>query len=179
MDDRLAFVRSLDDAARTKLEARLATALAPLCAHAEVIAAYFPLGSEISPLRALEAAAARGATIAFPAFDHPAEPFRFRAGAPVGSGPWGINQPLASDPEVVPDLVLVPLVAIDAIGTRLGRGRGHYDRVLGPLRKRAMRLIGIGWTVQRLRDRIPAESFDVPLDAFASPDGVEEFNRRN
>ena len=175
MDARLAFVRTLDDAARTRLEDALSAVLAPICAEARVIAGYFPLGSEISPLRGLEVAAGHGATIAFPAFDNPAKPFRFRAGEPVGGGPWGINQPQTIDPEVTPDLVLVPLVAVDGRGTRLGRGKGHYDRALSPLRKRGVPLIGVGWALQRLADWIPAEPFDVPLDGFASPSGLERF----
>jgi 5-formyltetrahydrofolate cyclo-ligase len=76
---------------------------------------------------------------------------------------------------VDPDLILVPLIAIDGRGTRLGRGKGHYDRALARLRKSGARLIGVGWQIQRLADRIPADDWDIPLDAFASPKGVERF----
>ena len=77
---------------------------------------------------------------------------------------------------VEPDLVLVPLIAIDGNGTRLGRGKGHYDRALVGLKKRGARLIGIGWQLQRLVETIQADEWDIPLDAFASPDGLEVFS---
>ena len=64
-------------------------------------------------------------------------------------------QPRLTGPVVDPDLILVPLIAIDGRGTRLGRGKGHYDRALARLRKSGARLIGVGWPLQRLADAIP------------------------
>ena len=72
-----------------------------------------PLGSEISPLLAMEEARAVGAIVAFPAFSDPAKPFRFLAGDPLEPGPFGIMQPKRRAPAVEPDLILVPLIAID------------------------------------------------------------------
>ena len=86
-------------------------------------------------------------------------------------------QPKRSAPVVEPDLILVPLIAIDGHGTRLGRGKGHYDRALVRLKKSGARLIGVGWPLQRLDETIPADDWDVPLDAFASPEGLEIFRR--
>jgi 5-formyltetrahydrofolate cyclo-ligase len=68
------------------------------------------------------------------------------------------------------------LIAIDGAGTRLGRGKGHYDRALTRLKKTGARLVGVGWPLQRLADTIPADAWDVPLDAFASPDGIDWFD---
>jgi 5-formyltetrahydrofolate cyclo-ligase len=175
LDARKAFVRTLSDADRTLLEQSLAEHLTSLCAGAAVVGGYAPLGSEISPVLAMEEARAVGAIVAFPAFDHPAKPFRFRAGDPFDAGPFGIMQPRLTAPVVDPDLILVPLIAIDGRGTRLGRGKGHYDRALARLRKSGARLIGVGWPLQRLADTIPADDWDIPLDAFASPAGVEWF----
>ena len=86
-------------------------------------------------------------------------------------------QPSARAPLVEPDLILVPLIAIDGNGTRLGRGKGHYDRALARLKKGGARLVGVGWTLQRLVEAIPADEWDIPLDAFASPEGLEVFRR--
>lgn len=177
LDVRKAFVRTLSDAQRTLLERRLAEHLTSLCAGAKAVGGYSPIGSEISPLMAMEEARAVGAVVAFPAFADPAKPFRYRAGDPVEGGPFGILQPKRSAPIVEPDVILVPLIAIDGRGTRLGRGKGHYDRSLGSLRRKGARLIGVGWAVQRVADTIPSDPWDVPLDAFASPDGVEWFSR--
>lgn len=175
LEARKAFVRTLSDADRALLEQRLAENLTALFAGVSVVAGYHPLGSEISPLPAMEEARAVGAIVAFPCFPNPGKPFRFLAGDPLEPGPFGIMQPARRHPVVEPDLVLVPLIAIDGHGTRLGRGKGHYDRALTRLKKSRARLIGVGWPVQRLADTIPTDAWDVPLEAFASPDGVEWF----
>ena len=177
LDMRKAFVRTLSDGDRTLAEQHLAQNLTSLCAEAKVVGGYAPLGSEISPQLAIEEARAIGRIVAFPAFDDPAKPFKFRAGDPLRAGPFGIMQPKRSAPAVEPDLVLVPLIAIDGSGTRLGRGKGHYDRALVRLRTNGARLVGVGWPVQRIEETIPSDEWDVPLDAFASPDGVEVFRR--
>ena len=177
LDARKAFVRTLSDGQRAKLEHKLARHLTSLFAGVSVVGGYCPLGSEISPLPAMEEARAVGAIVAFPCFANPAKPFRFLAGDPLEPGPFGIMQPAKRHPVVQPDLVLVPLIAIDGSGTRLGRGKGHYDRALVGLKKGGARLIGVGWAIQRLADTIPMDGWDVPLDGFASPDGLEIFPR--
>jgi 5-formyltetrahydrofolate cyclo-ligase len=177
LEARKAFVRTLSDSQRTRLEQKLAEHLTSFCREASVVGGYAPLGSEISPLLAIEEARAVGRIVAFPAFDHPSKPFKFRAGDPLEPGPFGIMQPKRSAPVVEPDLVLVPLIAIDGEGTRLGRGKGHYDRALVRLRKSGAKLIGIGWPLQRLQEQIPGDAWDIPLDAFASPDGLEILRR--
>jgi len=177
LDARKAFVATISDAERTLLEQRLAQHLTSLCSEAKVVGGYAPLGSEISPLLAIEEARAVGRIVAYPAFDHPAKPFKFRAGDPLEPGPFGILQPKRRTPVVEPDLILVPLIAIDGNGTRLGRGKGHYDRALIHLKKTGARLVGVGWPLQHLDETIPADEWDVPLDAFASPEGLEIFGR--
>src|SRR5690348_11502563 len=177
LDARKAFVATLSDAQRALLEQRLAENLTSLFAGVSVVAGYHPLGSEISPLPAMEEARAVGAIAAFPCFPNPAKPFRFLAGDPLEPGPFGIMQPAKRHPPVEPDLVLVPLIAIDGSGNRLGRGKGHYDRALVRLKKSGARLIGLGWPMQRLTEAIPVDDWDVPLDGFASPEGLEIFAR--
>ena len=118
-----------------------------------------------------------GAIVGYPCFANPAKPFKFLAGDPLEPGPFGMMQPAKRHPVVTPDLVLVPLIAVDGRGSRLGRGKGHYDRALIHLKKNKARLIGVGWPLQRLADTIPADAWDIPLDAFASPDGVEYFGQ--
>ena len=177
LDARKAFVRTLSDGQRAKLEHKLARHLTSMFAGVSVVGGYCPLGSEISPLAAMEEARAVGAIVGFPCFSNPAKPFRFLAGDPLEPGPFGIMQPAKRHPVVQPDLVLVPLIAIDGSGTRLGRGKGHYDRALVSLKKSGARLIGVGWSIQRLADTIPVDAWDVPLDGFASPEGLEVFAR--
>ena len=169
---RKAFVQQLGDGKRAQLEQKLARHLTAILAGARVVGAYAPMGSEISPSLAMEEARAVGSIVAFPAFDHPAKPFRFRAGDPTDPGPFGMMQPKKKAPVLDPDLILVPLVAIDRNGTRLGRGKGHYDAALARLRKSGARLVGIGWPNQLIDQAIPADDWDVALDGFVSPDAV-------
>lgn len=176
LEARKAFVRTLSDGDRALLERQLAERLTSLCAGASVVGGYSPMGSEISPLAAIEEARAVGRIVAFPSFDNPAKPFCFRAGDPTSSGPFGILQPRVTAPAVEPDLVLVPLIAVDSRGARIGRGKGHYDRVLGRLRRNGTRLIGVGWPMQLLTMAIPCDPWDVPLHAFASPGGIQWFD---
>jgi 5-formyltetrahydrofolate cyclo-ligase len=178
LDARKAYVATLSDADRALFEQGLAEHLTSLFAGVSVVGGYCPLGSEISPLPAMEEARAVGAIVAFPCFTDPAKPFRFLAGDPLEPGPFGMMQPAKRHPHVQPDLVLVPLIAIDGRGTRLGRGKGHYDRALTRLKKNKARLVGLGWPIQRLADTIPTDAWDVPLDAFASPEGVEWFGQQ-
>ena len=176
LDARKTFVATLSDADRALLERSLAEHLTSLFAGTSVVGGYCPLGSEINPLPAMEEARAVGAIAAYPCFLNPAKPFRFIAGDPLEPGPFGIMQPAKRHPVVEPDLVLVPLIAIDGHGTRLGRGKGHYDRALIHLKKIGARLVGVGWSLQRLGITIPADDWDVPLDGFASQDGLEWFS---
>lgn len=169
------FVESLGREEREQFEQSLAEKLQPLIAKSRVIGGYCPLPSEISPLPAMEMAEKGGAILAYPAFADHQSNFRFLAGDPSEAGPWACFQPPLNSPEVFPDLALVPLVAIDGHGTRLGQGKGHYDRVLGKLREHGALLIGLGWDVQRLAGEIPRDNWDVPLDGFASPAGLDMF----
>lgn len=175
LEARKAFVATLSDGGRAALEARVARRLTSLCAKATVIGGYSAIGSEISVALAMEEARAVGTIVAFPTFDDPAKPFVFRAGDPGVSGPFGILQPPKKAPKVEPDLILVPLIAVDRHGTRIGRGKGHYDRALARLRRGGAKLVGIGWDLQRLRSMIPADEWDIPLDGFVSPQRLEWF----
>ena len=135
------------------------------------------MSDEISPLTALGRAAGMGRTVAFPAFVERDARMSFPAGDPTEPGPWGLLQPPVDAPLVTPDLLLIPLLAIDDSGNRIGQGKGHYDRALPGLREAGARLIGVGWAMQLLDDPIAADPWDIPLDAFGSPDGLIEFRR--
>jgi 5-formyltetrahydrofolate cyclo-ligase len=81
-----------------------------------------------------------------------------------------VLQPPADAEALPPDIVLVPLVAADRRGTRIGHGQGHYDRALAHLRESAtIFTIGLGWEPQILDDPIPPDPWDAPLDALATP----------
>ncbi|MFN3423502.1 MAG: 5-formyltetrahydrofolate cyclo-ligase [Novosphingobium meiothermophilum] len=82
-------------------------------------------------------------------------------------GPWqGIAQPIADAPELVPDVLFVPLVGFSADGARLGQGGGHYDRWLSANPEAVP--IGLAWDCQRADD-LPRETHDRPLRAVITP----------
>lgn len=172
-EQRRAFVAGQSASDRETLEQALSHHLAPLIGNSRQIGAYAPLPDEISPLPAVTGT--EGTSVGFPAFRDHQTPFRFLAGAPVENGPFGILQPALDAPELRPDLILVPLVAIDPKGNRLGQGKGHYDRVLPALKRAGALLIGIGWDIQKLDTTLEPEAWDVPLDGFASPSGLEMY----
>ena len=169
------YAASLDQATRAALEDRLADALEPLFAVAGIVAVYAPMKEEISPLPAMDRASCDHLRLAFPFFVDRDSRMTFRAGAPVDPGPWGILQPAADCEILVPDLILMPLVAVDGCGNRIGMGKGHYDRAMPGLREAGARLIGCGWGFQRVEQPLEADPWDIPLDGFASPDGLEMF----
>jgi 5-formyltetrahydrofolate cyclo-ligase len=88
---------------------------------------------------------------------------RWTPGDPLIKSDYGFLQPLASQPEIAPAFILIPLVAFDRCCNRLGQGAGDYDRALANL-PNAIKL-GIAWSVQEV-DAIPVDSWDVPLDAI-------------
>lgn len=171
---RRAYAASLAPETRIALEQALTAALEPWLFAARVIAAYQPMKDEISPLAALARASALGKETALPAFAARDSRMTFRPGEASEPGPWGLLQPPLSSAPVEPDLILVPLVACDPHGNRIGMGQGHYDRALDGLRAKA-RLVGIGWEFQLLDAPITADPWDQKLDAFASPAGLREF----
>jgi 5-formyltetrahydrofolate cyclo-ligase len=169
---RRAYVSGLTGAERGSLEASLGGHLRDLVEHADAVGGYHAIGSEIDPAPAL----ALAKLSALPTFDAGDDRFRFRGGPTFEAGPHGIPQPGAHEQLVACSLVLVPLLAVDPRGFRLGQGGGHYDRVLPALREAGATLIGLGWDVQRLDFDLPADPWDVRLDGFASPRGIEMFD---
>ena len=163
------FARSLTAELRADLESALARLILPHLIEAKVVAAYHPLKDEISPYPLLERLGP-GQTWALPWFAARDARMIWRAGPAVEPSEWGVLQPAASAPPIVPDLVIVPLVLADRRGTRIGHGKGHYDRALAHLREAGpVTTIGIGWDAQILDEPLPADPWDVPLEAIATP----------
>ena len=90
------------------------------------------------------------------------------------SGEYGIAVPAGDAPVVTPTVVLVPLVAFDRTGTRLGMGGGYYDRYLDQL-PREIPKIGVAFDCQRSEQALPKEEWDVTLSKVVTESGVLEF----
>ena len=167
--ERRRFARSLAPELRAALETQLAEIVLPHLMTARTVAAYHPLRDEISPYGIVERLGASQAW-ALPWFAGRDARMIWRSGPAAEASPWGVLQPAADAPAVAPDTVLVPIVLADRRGTRLGHGKGHYDRGLAHLRESGpVFAIGLCWESQLVDFPIPADPWDVPLDAIATP----------
>jgi 5-formyltetrahydrofolate cyclo-ligase len=149
-------------------------ALAHLAAQpGAAVAGFLSIGEEIDTLPTLSALAAAGHPLCLPVMQGKAAPLLFRAWAPgdaVTERMWGIREPLATKPAVVPDVLLVPLLAFDRAGWRLGYGGGFYDRTLRFLRQRGRGVVamGLAFDAQEV-DAVPHLDYDEPLDWVLTP----------
>ena len=132
-----------------------------------IVSGYAPIRSEIDPTPLMHAIAVLGAQLALPAVTARGQALTFRAWSPndrMVLGPLGIPEPSPAAPEVIPDIMLVPLAAFDRLGHRIGYGAGHYDYTFAHLRKiKAVRGVGVAFAVQEIK-AVPALSHDVALD---------------
>ena len=138
------------------------------------VSGFWPLPGELDLRPLLLALAGRGHPILLPETTPRGERLRFRRwrpGATFLPGRWGTVHP--DGPEAVPDFVLVPLLAWDGAGRRLGYGGGYYDRTLAALPGRFR--LGCAFACQRV-DEVPAGPHDALLDAVATEEGVCAFS---
>jgi len=131
---------------------------------------------------------AAGRTVACPVVHGPGEMtfFRVRPDTVLVPNRFGIPEPRTRGPGASRPLealairtVFVPLVAFDDHGTRLGMGAGYYDRYLArlPVQLRPL-VIGLAHDVQRARESLPRQSWDIPLDAVVTESGWQAFSHR-
>ncbi|MCA8933841.1 MAG: 5-formyltetrahydrofolate cyclo-ligase [Rhodospirillaceae bacterium] len=164
-----------DAAGKAARLARHALALVP-ADDGIVVSAYAAMRDEIDPLPLLAELAGRGCRIALPVVTGAGQPLVFRAwapGAPLVPAPFGTRVPPETAEVLVPDVVLVPMLAFDRRGYRLGYGGGFYDRTLTGLREANEFLLALGLAyAEQEVPRLPTEDHDAPLDAIVTPDGV-------
>ncbi len=97
---------------------------------------------------------------------------RWNPSLPLDPGVYGIPVPGAEAPEAMPGVLLVPLLAFDGEGRRLGHGAGYYDRTLATLRRAGDILaIGAAYAAQRM-DSLPEEASDQRLDWVVTEEGA-------
>jgi 5-formyltetrahydrofolate cyclo-ligase len=156
-------------------QALSANLLAELDLKGKNIAGYWPLGDEIDCRPALEALANAGALVALPVVAGQGQVLIFRAWRPgdaLEQGPFGTMHPNARSPVVCPQILLVPLIAFDLEGGRLGYGAGYYDRTIASFRAHGqVSAIGLAYDVQRV-DAVPVDTHDQPLDGVITNSGA-------
>ncbi len=132
-----------------------------------IVAGYFAIRDEIDPRPLMETFHCEQARLALPCVTGPDQPLVFRSWAPGDAlvrGAFGVSEPEPGAPEVRPALVLVPLLAFDSAGRRLGYGAGFYDRTIEALRALGpVTTVGLAYEAQRLK-RVPTAGHDAPLD---------------
>ncbi|MGV6805628.1 MAG: 5-formyltetrahydrofolate cyclo-ligase [Ruegeria sp.] len=140
------------------------------------LSGYMPIRTEIDPVPAMAEAAAHG-PVGVPVIQGAGQPLRFSRWTPDGplkDGPFGAKVPEADD-FFDPEILVVPLVAFDAAGGRLGYGGGFYDRTIEGLRsKRPTLAIGFAFEAQEA-EALPLEITDQPLDMVVTESRVLTF----
>ena len=135
--------------------------------HQHVVSGFFPYKSEISVLPLLARLEGEGWQVAMPVVMGDGLPLTFRAwphGSPTAPGVWDIPVPADSTPELLPDALLVPMLAFGRKGYRLGYGGGFYDRTLMKLRAlKPIVAIGVAYAGQEVA-AVPHGGHDQPLD---------------
>ncbi|WP_372885628.1 5-formyltetrahydrofolate cyclo-ligase [Shimia sp.] len=140
------------------------------------LSGFLPIRTEIDPVPAMAEAAAHG-PVGVPVIQGAGQALKFSRWEPearLRDGPFGAAVPLVDD-FFEPEILIVPLVAFDARGGRLGYGGGFYDRTLERLRgKRATLAIGFAFDAQEA-ENLPLEPTDQPLDMIVTESGVRGF----
>lgn len=147
-----------------------------------IVSGFMPMKSEISPVPILRRLADAGVRLALPVVagrDQPLTMRSWRFGEPLNVGVWGIREPKEDAAELDPDILLVPLLAFDRCGYRLGYGGGYYDRTIRRLRQRkTVTTLGIGFAAQEV-SKVPATSYDERLDLLLTENEVIEYGTRS
>ncbi len=145
-------------------------------APGRVVSGFSAIRDEIDPAALLQRLQGEGHHLCLPVMQGKGLPLVFRAWSPgdeMGKVQWGISEPLPDKPVLEPDVVLVPLLAFDAQGFRLGYGGGFYDRTLARLRA-IKPVVAVGIAYDELKvDAVPYRSYDERLDWVLTPSGPQ------
>ena len=163
------------------LQAQAAAAVAKQGLHflesrpkGSVVSGFAPLADEFRVWPLLRRLNGEGFRLVLPVMQGKGRPLVFRAWTPgdaMDSGVWGIAEPRADKAALEPDILIVPLLAFDRRGWRLGYGGGFYDRTLKGLRARkAVVAVGLAHDEQEV-DAVPHLDYDQRLDWVLTPSG--------
>ena len=157
---------------------RLGSSGLPVSRDDAIVSAYWPLKDEIDLRPWMRSLVVSGVTVALPVVVGPALPLRFHAWTPddplARRGVMDIPEPPADAPVVVPAVLVVPLLAFDHCGCRLGYGGGYFDRTLAAMRLSGRPLaVGVALAAQQV-ERVPTDSNDQPLDFIVTEQGITQ-----
>jgi 5-formyltetrahydrofolate cyclo-ligase len=135
------------------------------------VAGYWPVGGEIDGRPLLAALAKAGRTVALPRMESrngPARFLRWRGNEILSADAFGVPSPPATGADLSPRLFLVPLLAFDRAGRRLGQGGGHYDRIISLYRAHGAIAVGLAYAEQEM-GQVPTGPHDAHLDWIITP----------
>jgi 5-formyltetrahydrofolate cyclo-ligase len=147
----------------------------------QIVAAYWPKDREFDTYPILQALLARGVTCALPVMQKGSRLLRFARWdeqVEMTEGPFGILQPAVKNVSdwLSPDIVIVPLLAFDRRGHRLGYGGGYYDTTLANLRaEQNILAVGLAYAGQACLFNLPADTHDQRLDWVITPKGTHYY----
>jgi len=145
-----------------------------------IVSGFSSLKSEINPVPLMRRFADAGAGLALPVVAGKGRPLTMRAwafGEPLVAGVWGIREPRPEAREVFPDVLIVPLLAFDRAGHRIGYGAGYYDMTIARLRgMKPVVAIGIAYAAQEIAE-VPATPRDAALDLVLTEREVIDFRK--
>jgi len=144
----------------------------------KIISVYWPMGKEFDSRYLIQDLMKTGKQIAIPVPARGGRVMSFRlwdGKTNLTQGSYGTMIPPEGE-LVEPDILVIPFLAFDRKGHRLGRGAGHYDATIASLRsKKEILTIGVGYAAQAVLFNLPAEEHDQPLDMVITPSGVHDF----
>ena len=139
----------------------------PAAVKGAVVSGFMPLKEEINPIPLMHRLSEAGARLALPVVRGHGKPLEMRTfafGDSLVRGVWGIREPKPDAPQVLPDILLVPLIAFDRSGHRIGYGAGYYDLTIISLRaQKDVLACGLAFAAQEIA-QVPATERDARLD---------------
>lgn len=144
-----------------------------------VVALYMPISSELDTLPLYKALNSEAISCALPVVVENASPLIFRRWTPdtvFVDGEFGIKVPDITSEEVVPDVVIAPMLAFDRGGYRLGYGGGFYDRTLQKLRE-TKGCLAVGYAFEgQYVEKLAIDEYDQPLDWVVTERQARKFS---
>lgn len=135
-------------------------------AQTQIVAGYWPIQGEIDPRPLMQRLSDAGVDLVLPVTGDTGQPLLFRSWYPgdqLAAGRFGTSEPANDRMPMTPNLLLVPMLAFDRQGWRLGYGGGYYDATISALRPNGVMTVGLAFSGQEI-DSVPHQTHDQRLD---------------
>lgn len=146
----------------------------------QVVAGYWPKGKEFDSRPIFDDVMQAGCFGCLPLVEKGSRVLKFsqwQEGDALTEGTYGILEPSQKE-FITPDILLIPLLAFDRHGYRLGYGGGYYDATLAKLRaEKDILAVGVGYSTQAVLFNLPREEHDQALDWIITPKSAQEFRK--